>query len=100
HWYDYDKFGNMTFRFGWGGEVQGGAPYGGDTMLTYGYSSGKNQRDGFGYDATGNLTNDQVYSYTYNAINQQTQAAGGSYLLNQNYDGDGLRSGKYENYSW
>src|SRR5439155_15836201 len=26
HWYDFDKHGNMNFRFGWGGEVQGGAP--------------------------------------------------------------------------
>jgi hypothetical protein len=24
HGYDFDKFGNMTHRYGWGGEVQGG----------------------------------------------------------------------------
>src|SRR2546430_4103826 len=57
HMYDYDKQGNMTLRFGWGGEVQGGAPYGGDTNKNYTYSNGKNQRDGLGYDAAGNLTN-------------------------------------------
>jgi RHS repeat-associated protein len=100
HWYDYDKFGNMTFRFGWGGEVQGGAPYGGDTTLNYSYSNGKNQLDGFGYDAAGNVTSGGGYANTYNAINQQTEAVGGSYLLNQNYDGNGLRWGKYENNSW
>jgi len=25
--YDYDKFGNMTHRYGWGGKVQGGTCY-------------------------------------------------------------------------
>jgi RHS repeat-associated protein len=94
HWYDYDKHGNMDFRFGWGGEVQGGAPYGGDTMLTYSYTN--NRQNGFGYDAAGNVTNDQ-YSNTYNASNQQTMAESGSYILAQTYDGDGLRTIKYDN---
>jgi RHS repeat-associated protein len=98
HWYDYDKFGNMTFRLGWGGEVQGGAPYGGDTTLTFGYSNGKNQRDGFGYDAAGNLGNDGVYSYYYDGTGRQTfVTGGGGYEMQQVYDGDGLRGLKYEN---
>src|SRR2546430_2602986 len=86
----------MTLRFGWGGEVQGGHAYGGDTTLTYGYSNGKNQRDGLGYDAAGNVTNDGYFN-TYNASNQQTQAESGSYILAQYYDGDGLRTIKYDN---
>src|SRR5438477_7171022 len=57
HMYDYDKQGNMIQRFGWGGEVQGGAPNGGDTNKIYTYSTNKNQRDGLGYDSAGNLVN-------------------------------------------
>jgi hypothetical protein len=96
HWYDYDKQGNMNFRFGWGGEVQGGSRNGGDTMLTYDYSTNKNQRAGLGYDAAGNVTNDGYFN-TYNAGNQQTQSESGSYILAQYYDGDGLRVMKYDN---
>ena len=96
HEYDYDKQGNMIRRFGWGGEVQGGAPHGGDTTLNYGYSTNKNQRDGLGYDAAGNVTSDGYFN-TYNASNQQTQAESGSYTLAQYYDGDGLRVTKYDN---
>jgi RHS repeat-associated protein len=94
HWYDYDKHGNMDFRFGWGGEVQGGAPYGGDTMLTYNYAN--NKLTNLGYDAAGNVTYDG-YANTYNVSNQQTMAESGSYILAQTYDGDGLRAIKYDN---
>jgi hypothetical protein len=51
----------MTRRFGWGGEVQGGAPNGHDTDIHYTCSTNKNQRDGLGYDAAGNLTNGESY---------------------------------------
>jgi RHS repeat-associated protein len=94
HWYDYDKHGNMNFRFGWGGEVQGGSPNGGDTMLTYNYVN--NKRTTLGYDAAGNVTSDG-YANTYNASNEQTLAERGSYILAQYYDGDGLRVMKYDN---
>src|SRR5437763_6198114 len=95
--YDYDKQGNMTLRFGWGGEVQGGHANGGDTTLTYGYSNGKNQRDGLGYDPAGNLTNGESYwHYIYDAVGQQISAGTpiGGYYLAQTYDGDGLRAKK------
>jgi hypothetical protein len=59
HGYDYDKFGNLTHRYGWGGEVQGGAPYGGDTDFVYTYSNNKNQRDGFTYDPVGSCSQGQ-----------------------------------------
>jgi hypothetical protein len=86
----------MTRRFGWGGEVQGGAPNGHDTDIPYTYSTNKNQRDGLGYDAAGNVTSDGYFN-TYNASNQQTLAESGSYTLAQYYDGDGLRVTKYDN---
>jgi RHS repeat-associated protein len=96
HRYDYDQHGNMIRRFGWGGEVQGGSRNGGDTTLIYNYSTNKNQRDGLGYDAAGNVTYDGYYN-TYNVSNQQILAESGSYILAQYYDGDGLRVTKYDN---
>jgi RHS repeat-associated protein len=96
HEYDYDKQGNMTLRFGWGGEVQGGHANGGDTTLTYGYSNGKNQRDGLGYDAAGNLKDGESNQhYLYDATGQQTNAwQVNGYAMAQGYDGDGLRARK------
>jgi hypothetical protein len=101
HEYDYDKQGNITRRLGWGGDVQGGAPYGHDTDLPYTYSTNKNQRDGFTYDQAGNLTLDNVshYFYGYDATGQQVGATNqiSGYYLNQSYDGDGLRALKNDN---
>jgi RHS repeat-associated protein len=96
HQYDYDQFGNMTYRHGWGGEVQGGSA-GQDSDKIYTYSNNKNQRDGFSYDASGNLTNDQVQTYSYDAMGQQATATTSGYFLSQGYDGDGLRLSKVEN---
>src|SRR5437870_1188558 len=67
---------------------------GGDTTLPYNYSNGKNQRDGFTYDVAGNLKNDQVQNYSYDATNQQTSATSAAL---QGYDGDGLRGQKNDN---
>jgi len=54
HLYDYDYWGNMTRRLGWGGEVQGGsAGQTSDVWFTY---NSKNQRVGFSYDAAGNIS--------------------------------------------
>ena len=92
--YDYDKFGNMTRRYGWGGEVQGGTA-GQSSDIFYSYTN--NRRDGFSYDPAGNLTNDLVQSYSYDATGQQTTASASSYFLQQGYDGDGLRAQKTEN---
>ena len=98
HMYDYDQQGNMIRRFGWGGEVQGGAPNGGDTDKYYSYSNGKNQRDGFTDDAAGNLTaGESNQHYVYNAMGQQTNAwQVNGYAMSQGYDGDGLRGVKWE----
>jgi hypothetical protein len=97
HEYDYDKQGNMTLRSGWGGEVQGGSP-GHETTIPYGYSNGKNQRDGLGYDAAGNLKDGESNQhYLYDATGQQTNAwQVNGYSMAQGYDGDGLRARKDE----
>jgi hypothetical protein len=48
--YDYDVWGNVTHKYGWGGEVQGG---GADQTSHLYYSYTNNRRDGFTYDAAG-----------------------------------------------
>jgi RHS repeat-associated protein len=93
HEYDYDKHGNMTRRFGWGGDVQGGGPNGGETDFVYSYP--KNQRTDLAYDLAGNVTSDASQWYTYDATGQQATAnALGGYQLQQFYDGNGLRAKK------
>jgi RHS repeat-associated protein len=92
--YDYDVWGNITHKFGWGGEVQGGGA-GQTSDINYSYTN--NRRDGFSYDAAGNLTNDVGQNFAYDAVGQQTSASSAGYSLNQYYDGDGLRVQKTEN---
>ena len=93
--FDYDQWGNMTHRYGWGGEVQGGtAGQSSDIWIT---NTAKNQRNIFSYDAAGNLTNDLGQTFAYDVTGQQTSASYSGYSLNQYYDGDGLRVKKTEN---
>ncbi len=84
--YDYDAWGNLTHRYGWGGEVQQGSPAS-STDLYYTYSN--NRRSGFTYDAVGNLTFDGGQHFTYDA--QGSQVAVDWMNIQQGYDGDGLR---------
>src|SRR5437660_1028083 len=93
-----NTLGNMTHRYGWGGEVQDGSA-GQTSHLYFTYSNGKNQRTdaGFIYDLAGNLTSDGAQTYTYDAQGQQATASGTGYSLTQNYDGDALRTSKTEN---
>jgi RHS repeat-associated protein len=90
--YDYDVWGNMTHRYGWGGDVQGGTPSA-STDLWYTYTN--NRRNGLGYDAAGNLTSAAGQTFSYDADGRQTYASATN--LNQYYDGDGLRVKKTEN---
>ena len=84
--YDYDVWGNVTHKYGWGGEVQGGTA-GQSSDIYYSYTG--NRRNGFSYDAAGNLTNDIGQNFTYDVTGQQTAS---TYTNLQNsYDGDGLR---------
>lgn len=86
HNYHYDKWGNITAREGWGGD---------NPVFTATYTN--NKRDGLIYDAAGNLTNDGGLNYTYDATGQQATASYSGYLLQQYYDGDGMRAKKSEN---
>jgi hypothetical protein len=92
--YQYDVWGNVTHKYGWGGEVQGGSA-GVSTDIWYSYTG--NRRNGFTYDAAGNLTNDLGQNFAYDVTGQQTSASYGGYSLNQEYDGNGLRIKKTEN---
>jgi RHS repeat-associated protein len=92
--YEYDVWGNVTHKYGWGGEVQGGSP-GVSTDITYAYTG--NRRNGFTYDSAGNLTNDLGQTFTYDATGQQASASYSGYSLIQSYDGNGLRVKKNDN---
>jgi YD repeat-containing protein len=93
--FGYDVWGNVTHRFGWGGEVQGGTA-GQSSDLYYTYNS-SNRQNGFVYDAAGNLTNDGVQQFTYDATGQQANVSFSGYSMQQGYDGNGLRVKKTEN---
>lgn len=86
HGYQYDQWGNMTYREGWGGD---------NASFSATYTN--NKRNGLTYDAAGNLTNDIGLNYTYDASGQQATASYSGYLLLQYYDGNGLRAKKIEN---
>ena len=86
HGYTFDVFGNRTYIEGWGGIGR---------VETTTYTN--NRRNGFSYDAAGNVTNDLGQTFTYDATGQQAAASYGGYSLQQNYDGDRLRLKKVEN---
>ena len=83
--YDYDVWGNLTTRAGWGGEA---------ASYTASFD-GKNQRVGFSYDASGNLTFDGGQHFSYDATGQQTYVDWTN--MSQYYDGDRQRVKKNEN---
>src|ERR1044072_2770043 len=82
--FDYDVWGNMTHRYGWGGGVRGGSD-GQSSDLYYNYA-GTNRRTGFVYDSAGNVTNDGGQNFEYDATGQQTKAYYTGYTLDQGYD--------------
>ena len=86
HGYQYDKWGNITFREGWGGD---------NPSFTATYTN--NKRNGLTYDAAGNLTNDGGQNFTYDGTGQAATASYSGYLLQQYYDGDRLRTKKSDN---
>jgi RHS repeat-associated protein len=99
--YDYDVWGNMTHRYGWGGEVLGGVPPNLQTPPTsadlyYTYATGgdgvvNNRRSNanFTYDNGGNLTFDGGQHFTYDVQGNQTYVDWQH--IDQGYDGDGRR---------
>lgn len=92
---EYDQWGNITHRVGWGGWQGSGV----DEYLAY---NTKNQlatnpanSAAMQYDAAGNLSNDGYQTYQYNATGQQAYASLTG--LSQEYDGNNLRVKKTEN---
>lgn len=71
--YDYDVWANVTHKYGWGGEVHGAGPQN-NSHIWYGFTG--NRRNGFGYDAAGNVTSDGTQTYQYDATGHQTYASG------------------------
>jgi RHS repeat-associated protein len=91
--YDYDQWGNVTHRYGWGGEVQGGGA-GQSSDKYYYYANNRRTDAGFTYDNSGNATFDGGQHFTYNAIGNQVSVDWTN--LQQGYDGDGLRVSRTE----
>jgi RHS repeat-associated protein len=87
--YGFDVWGNRTYFEGWGGI--------GGTGRIDSATFTNNKRNGFTYDAAGNLTNDGGQTFTYDATGQQATASYSGYSLQQMYDGDRLRVKKIEN---
>jgi RHS repeat-associated protein len=81
-----DVWGNVTRKWGRDGDPD-------QFIATY----TNNRRDGFQYDAAGNLTFDGGQWFSYDATGQQAAASYGGYSLQQHYDGDRLRVRKIEN---
>ena len=88
HGYDYDVWGNLTHRYGWGGDAQGGGA-GQSSDIYRSYTN--NRMNGLNYDAAGNFASNVV---TYDATGQQVAYPGGG--MTHSYDGDGLRAKKTE----
>ena len=78
--YNYDVWGNITSREGWGGD---------NANFTTTYTG--NKRNGLTYGPAGHLIFDGGHTLTYDATGQQATASFPGYLLEQFYDGDGLR---------
>jgi RHS repeat-associated protein len=74
--YDYDVWGNVTHKYGWGGEVMGDNATHTPPEQWPAYSGNRRTDSGFVYDAAGNVTNDGTQTYTYDATGQQTYASG------------------------
>jgi RHS repeat-associated protein len=74
--YDYDVWGNVTHKYGWGGEVQGDNPTHTPPEQWPTYSGNRRTDGGFVYDAAGNEKNDGTQTFLYDATGQQTYASG------------------------
>jgi RHS repeat-associated protein len=88
---NYDVWGNMTEINGWGGSI---------TNMSLSYTNNRMDRNPINgiqmqYDAAGNITNDGLQTYTYDATGQQVTASMTG--LQQAYDGGRLRVKKIEN---
>ncbi|HEY1578784.1 MAG TPA: RHS repeat-associated core domain-containing protein [Terracidiphilus sp.] len=79
--WDYDRFGNRWHQKTYNGSC---------TTPTFSFTGNNNRIDGYSYDAAGNLLNDGVHSYTYDAENRIWKVDGGS-TATYVYDAEGQR---------
>ncbi|HKV25234.1 MAG TPA: RHS repeat-associated core domain-containing protein [Candidatus Acidoferrum sp.] len=79
--YLYDRFGNRWQQNG---------PYSFVTTFTGNATANNNRMDLYSYDSAGNLLNDGVHGYTYDAENHVTQVDGGA-TATYVYDATGRR---------
>jgi len=80
--WDYDRYGNR-----WHQNNNGNCP-----APMYSFTGNNNRIDGGSYDAVGNLLNDGVHSYTYDAENRIVSMDGGA--VTYAYDVAGQRTSK------
>ena len=74
--YEYDVWGNVMHKYGWGGEVMGDNATHTPPEQWPTYSGNRRTDSGFAYDAAGNVKNDGMQTYSYDATGQQTYASG------------------------
>jgi RHS repeat-associated protein len=74
----YDRYGNRQIDYG-----------GGNYNLTFSSSTNRITTSGYGYDSAGNLTNDPLHSYGFDAENKIKSVDGVTGVYS--YDGDGNR---------
>jgi hypothetical protein len=92
HDYNYDVWGNITSRVGWGGwNPQYTASFNNKNQMLTNPANGAS----FTYDAAGNTTYDGGQVFTYDALGKQVTSNWEG--LQQSYDGDGLRAKKVMN---
>jgi len=81
--YSYDSWGNLTAQNGWTPTYNACS----QAILASINADASNHVSAFAYDASGNATSDDLYSYSWDAESELKTAAGVNYL----YDGDGRR---------
>lgn len=88
----YDRYGNRTAQ-----TVTAGSGYNNSVTVDPGTNHITSMAGGnFSYDASGNLIQDDLYKYTYDAESRlvQVQTVGNNLVSTYAYDGNGLRSVK------
>lgn len=94
--YQYDKMGNRTQE---SVTENGGTP----TVTTYGYTDFgqiatiNSLPSGFVYNSAGNLVDDTIYEYKYDAANRLTDMTSANDTYDFTYNGDGDRTSQTEN---
>lgn len=85
----YDRYGNRLSQTLTGGTMSVGQP-----QLTVDSVTNRVNSSGFIYDSNGNLTQDGLGSYAYDADNRMTQSVVSAATSSYAYDGKRLRVGK------